>query len=239
MRKTTKILAWLMAALMLMFIVPSATAIPSGNWVLKFEDNFNSLDAAKWKTNWYGEGHTMNKVANYSRNVSVANGNLQLKLEGYNSGALVHTDFTGGARVNVGDYTEARIMFPTSPDGRCANWPAWWANTLAKDKWPSQGEHDIAEVLSGKLTVNYHSPSGSHNQGSVSGSWCGSWHTYGLHRKSGSADVYWDGKLVKSYKTDDGGKPEMLILNMGRGGSSNTVYGASLLVDYVRIWRKG
>jgi hypothetical protein len=47
--------------------------------------------------------------------------------------------------------------------------------------------------------------------------------------------VYWDGVKVKSYTTDDSGRPEILILNMGIH-SSNTVIGASLKVDYVRAY---
>jgi hypothetical protein len=216
---------------------PSASGVPvAGNWTLAFGDEFNgtAVDTSKWRTNWYAEGGVMNKVGTYARNATVANGELSLKLESTSAGALIHTDFSGGYKLPVGSYVEARAFFPTS-GSVCANWPAWWANPTAADKWPSSGEHDIAEVLSGQLTVNYHSPSGAHNQGAVPGTWCGAYHTYGLHRKAGSADVYWDGVKVKSYSTDDSGKPEILILNMGIH-SSNTVIGASLKVDYVRAY---
>ncbi|MBL8103441.1 MAG: carboxypeptidase regulatory-like domain-containing protein, partial [Anaerolineales bacterium] len=58
-------------------------------------------------------------------------------------------------------------------------------------------------------------------------------------RQANKADVYWDGKLVKSYTTDDNGKGEDLILNIGAG--SYPMYGAAgaMQVDYVRVWKGG
>ena len=58
-----------------------------------------------------------------------------------------------------------------------------------------------------------------------------------MHRKAASADIYWDGKLVKSYSTDDNNSAESLLLNIGVH-SSNTVIGSAgaLRVDYVRAW---
>ena len=135
-------------------------------------------------------------------------------------------------QLKVGDYAEAEIDFAGSGT-TIDNWPAWWASG---PNWPAAGENDIAEGL-GTLTVNYHSPSGAHNQGTVPGTWAGSFHTYGIYRIATKSYVYWDGKLVKSYSTNDNGKPENLILTMG---AANTLaYGTSgrMLVDYVRVWK--
>ena len=129
---------------------------------------------------------------------------------------------------------EARIWFPG--DGvHCYNWPAWWTTGQS---WPTNGEHDIAEVLRGNMTVNYHSSSGSHNQGAVPGYWCGGFHTYAVHRKVGSADVYYDGVRVKSYPTDDGNAPHYLVINVGVSNKRYPAYGAAsqIRVDYVRAW---
>ena len=124
-----------------------------------------------------------------------------------------------------------RECFFPAVSGRCYNWPAWWASG---PRWPAAGEHDIAEVLSGSLTVDYHSTSRSSQ--SRGGSW---WcvRSSGVHRKAASTDIYWDGKLVKSYSTDDNNSAESLLLNMGVH-SSNTVSGSAgaLRVDYVRAW---
>ena len=214
-----------------------------GEWEVAFSDDFagTSLDESKWQPYWYVDGSEMNKVGTYERNVAVSNGELRLTLESSSAGALVHTDFTGGYRFPVGSYVEARIWFPGNTDGSEAyNWPAWWVSATASDGWPSSGEHDIAEVLNvsgqGKVTVNYHSPSGAHNQGAVPGNWASGWHTFGLHRKASSADVYYDGQLVKTYPTDDTGAAEILILNHGKHDSIAPVFGEVLRVDYVRAW---
>jgi hypothetical protein len=224
---------------------PVPAGVP-GSWRISFQDEFSgtALDLTQWDGVWFNEGGGMNNVGTYSRNVSVANGEVRLQLSSSSEGALIHTAGGDGGEAGryglpVGSVTEARIWFPGNGD-QLFNWPAWWANDTydGVSGQPVSGEHDIAEVLSsGDLTVNYHSPSGAHNQGSVAGYWGDAWHTYALHRKANSADVYWDGRLVKSYPTDDAGQPIDLILNVG-SGKGPTVTGAAgaLRVDYVRAW---
>jgi beta-glucanase (GH16 family) len=133
----------------------------------------------------------------------------------------------------VGGYTEARVNFPGSGTA-IDNWPAWWTSGPG---WPAGGEHDIAEGL-GKLTVTYHSPSGSHGQGSPAGTWSNAFHVYGLYRQATSAKVYYDGLEVASYSTDDNGAPESLLVDV-MDGYGQAVYGAGsqVLVDYIRAWQ--
>lgn len=218
-----------------------------GTWDLAFGDEFSgtALDLTKWRANWFEEGGSMNNVGTHAANVTVANGEARLALTSSTSGALIHTG--GGYKsgeptryaLPVGGVAEARVWFPGNGSA-IYNWPAFWANDSydGVSGQPVNGEHDIAEVLgSGQLTVNYHSPTGAHNQGSVPGYWGNAWHTYAVHRKATSADVYWDGKLVKSYRTDDGGQPSELIFNVG-SGKGPTMAGSTgaLRIDYVRAW---
>jgi beta-glucanase (GH16 family) len=182
----------------------------------------------------------MNNVQNMAANVSVANGNLVLTLASSTSGAGVSSAPYNGAGANgyllqVGDYAEARVYFPGSSADGVYNWPAWWASG---PRWPAAGEHDVAEGLYGDLTVNYHSPSGAHNQGEVPGVWFNEFHTYGVLRMADKAKVYWDGVLVKSYTTDDNGEGGALLLNVGKSGSRAAVTGPAgqVKVDYVRAW---
>lgn len=226
--------------------VEGATPMPlgvAGNWTLAFRDEFDgpALDTTKWSPSWFGGG-TMNKVATPASNVSIVDGKLLLKLSDYSNGALVNTNPSDKAKPGftmTTGYVEAKILFPgtgwaTGTDG-CYNWPAFWTDGQS---WPTNGENDIAEVLSGKMTVNYHSGSGSHNQGVVPGAWCGAYHVYGMHRMANSVDVYFDGVKVKSYPTDDGNAPQYIILNVGRSGT-NPVYGdaSTVKVEYVRAWK--
>lgn len=221
-------------------IPPSGDPIPAGipgNWQISFQDEFegNSLDTSKWESTWFGEGTVMNNVGTYSSNVSVSDGSLKLQLSSNSRGALIHTGYKPGHyQLPVGSVAEARIYFPGNGT-TIYNWPAWWANST--NDYPTSGEHDIAEGLE-ELTVNYHSPSGSHNQGVVPGIWSNNYHTYAVHRLANSAKVYWDGNLVKSYPTDDDGAPIDLILNVGTG-QGPTVLGqnGAMRVDYVRAWQ--
>jgi len=147
---------------------------PSGSWTNTFDEEFNgaAVDTTKWMPNWYGEGGVMNDVGTYAANVSEGGGHLTLTLAGPNPGALIGSDVPGGHKVAVGEYVEASVLFPgngTSID----NWPAWWTSG---PNWPAAGEHDIAEGL-GSLTVNYHSPSGPHNQGTIPGNWSNAYHS--------------------------------------------------------------
>jgi hypothetical protein len=210
----------------------------TGNWDLKFQDEFhlNFLDTNKW----FVIPWNTNNVTSSPDNLSVSDGILSLTLASPTSGATIDTapwdhNGTGAYALPVGGYAEARVYFPGSATEDIYNWPAWW---ISGDDWPAAGEHDIAEGLGGDLTVNYHSPTGAHNQGAVPGTWGNAFHVYGVHRKATSADVYWDGVKVKTYSTDDNGGGQALILSVGAPGSRTPVTGTAsqVKVDYVRAW---
>jgi hypothetical protein len=216
------------------------TGVP-GVWKIAFDDEFDgsTLDTSKWSSSWYNGG-SMNNVATSAANVTVANGEAKLILSDANTGALIHTDYSAGRyQLPVGGVVEARVSFPGNGGTEDVyNWPAWWASGPS---WPGAGEHDIAEGLGGELTVNYHGTSNTQNYGSPAGTWGSGFHTYTLYRKATSADVYWDGQLVKSYPTGDNGAGEELILNAGKSGSRTPVLGdaGAVRVDYVRAWVAG
>jgi beta-glucanase (GH16 family) len=85
------------------------------------------------------------------------------------------------------------------------------------------------------MSSNYHSNSGANNY-MISGTWTNAFHTYAVDRENGTNTIYFDGKVIRSYGTDDGGAPEYLIFN--QGGSGSTGSAAQVKVDWVRVWKK-
>lgn len=201
------------------------------SYKLVFDDEFNgtSLDTSKWTAT---SGWNIANQVSSPANVSVGGGDMTLTLASASSGSAVDSNYNTFS-VPVGAYVEARVYF-SGNGSQLYNWPAWW---LSGPNWPDAGEHDIAEVLGGRLTVNYHSPSGAHNQGAVPGYWGDAFHVFGIMRNATSADVYWDGNLVASYPTDDNGAGEQMIFDMG-SGQGPAAYGATgqLKVDYVHVY---
>jgi hypothetical protein len=211
-----------------------------GSWELQFRDEFDgtSLNLNKWdpQEGWNNSGVTVK-----ASNVRVSGGNVILTLQpDGTSGAIVSTLWDDPAgpeayQFPVGDYVEFRAYFPGDDAGdKIYNWPAVW--TSGPD-WPNAGEHDVAEGL-GTLTVNYHGATNSANYGTIPGDWNNAFHTYGVHRKATSADVYWDGVKVKSYPTGDNGLPHSVIVLLGKSGSRTPVTGVAgeVKVDYIRAW---
>lgn len=226
---------------------PSASAQPngvSGNWSLKFDDEFNGTSLG---TNWnaFNGGGIYNNVYMYSSNVSEGNGVMGVKLaSNTNGGFACTTNVAGDCQVTpstgwalpVGGFAEARINFPGSGT-TIYNWPAFWACQMQAGRCNnSAGEIDIAEGL-GTLTVNYHSPTANTGYGTVPGTWAGGFHTYGVYRASNHTDlVYYDGALVKTVTTSDNGGPEDLILEASEASGRTQQIPSAIQVDYVRGW---
>ena len=223
----------------------------SGKLTLMFDDEFagTSLDTTKWAPYWFNPvcnnpaTQGKNNVCASPANVSVSNGKLILTLSSQQSGALVSTNPLGGAKPGYQFTTgvvEARIFFPGGAKG-CYNWPAWWTDG---QHWPDDGENDIAEILNGQITFNYHSlpsklsSSGAQNFGPIPNAKCGSWHTYTLNRQKGYGEVYFDGSFVRRYTTNDGENAQYLLLNVGLD-SSRVMTGSAgaVSVDWVRAWQ--
>jgi beta-glucanase (GH16 family) len=197
-----------------------------------FDDEFNgtSLNKTAWVDH---SGYTdQNNVTDSSSNLSVANGDLTLRLASATSGETIETNT---AALNVGDYAEARIDFSGSGTG-IYNWPAFWA---AGPGWPASGEQDVFEGL-GSATVNYHyAVNGNNTQAGpfdIPGTWSNGFHTYGVYRGTNYCDVYWDGKLVKTYSTHDNADPEYLILEIGAANTLSFGVEGQMVVDYTRLW---
>lgn len=213
-----------------------------GSWHLVFDDDFDTLNTAFWTPYWFNDCNpksVMNNVKTCSSNVKVANGEAVLQLSDAESGALLSTNPKDAVPGHSGfefthGFVEARIYFPGTCSTRIPNWPAWWT---VGQQFPHTGETDIAEALAGDMWSVYHSAAGSKKRTS-SACWAGAYHTYGLHRKAGANDIYYDGRRVHSYATSDGNSPHYLLLNVGVSAGSQVLgERGSVRVDYVRVWQ--
>jgi hypothetical protein len=213
-----------------------------GSWHLVLDDEFDILNAALWTPYWFNDCNpksVMNNVKTCSSNVRVANGEASLQLSDAESGGLISTNPKDGVPGHTGfefstGYVEARISFPGPCISGIHNWPAWWT---VGQRYPHTGEIDIAEAIAGDMESVYHSAGGSKSR-QIYGCWSGGYHTYGLHRKAGVNDIYYDGKLVHSYATSDGNSPQYLILNVGIAADPGVFRDpGSMRVDYVRAWQ--
>ncbi len=197
-------------------------------WRLVFDSEFNgsSLNRGVW--NAHNGWDNQNGVTDQRANVTLSHGHALLMLSSPTVGAEISTRHFG---LSVGEYAQARIKFAGS-GSTIYNWPAWWTSG---PNWPQGGENDIAEGF-GNLTVNYHSPMVTELTGPVPGNWGGAFHTYGLYRGRNFAQVFWDGRLVRTYRTADDGQPQTLLFTVGAGNSLRIGRAGALVVDYVRVW---
>jgi beta-glucanase (GH16 family) len=212
-----------------------------------FRDEFNgtALDLSKWQPNWLGRDNTtITKPVNSAELSCYSPAQVRVPGDGYlhlravqqqcrgNDGrtyayasGLVQTfssfRFTNGR-------LEARVYVPGTD--AIANWPAVWTNGTGT--WPSTGESDVMEGLSGKACYHYHSPSGGPGA-CASGTHTG-WHRYAEEVRNGVTTYYYDGVKVGSVRSMNA--QHYLILNYGVGGWGGPISTPSeMLVDWVRV----
>ena len=217
-----------------------------GRWTSVFDDEFNgdSLDTADWSTGWLAPGITepvgpTERECYDPAQVSVSGGYLHLaavrrteecggRSHPYASG-MVNTDglheFTQGA-------FEARIYLPAAPDGGVADWPAFWTDG---QNWPTDGEMDVMEGLSGLTCFHYHSSAGAPGACADTGP---GWHTFGAEWEGDTVTYYYDGRDVGSTRTSGTDAPQYLVLNNAVGAVGGVNQADDMLVDYVRVWKR-
>jgi Glycosyl hydrolases family 16 len=218
-----------------------------GSWRVIFDDEFSatSLDTSKWSTGWFGSGITQ-AVNSYETDcydpnqVTQSGGELDLTLiaksetcagttQPYASG-IVTTN--GKFQFTYGFY-EARVWLAAANSGQIANWPAIWADGQA---WPTDGELDVFEGLSGQACWHFHNPSGGPG-GCTAGSFTGAWHTFAADWEPGTVTYYYDGHATGTVNTGTISAPMYLILNNATSTASPTTTPAAMRIDYVRVWQ--
>lgn len=221
----------------------------TAGWNTIFSDEFNlaTLDGTKWTPGWFGTGITgpvnSAETACYdSAQVGQpGDGNLHLHLIAQQNicsgstrpytGSLVSSN--GKFQYTYG-YVEFRAFLPAASAGVMANWPAVWSDGQS---WPTDGENDTMEGLSGKAC--YHFPTAPGNPGGCAAGDFTGWHTFGSDWEPGSVTYYYDGVQVGQITTGITSSPQYLILDNSQGTYGGpTAVPSDMLVDYVRVWQK-
>jgi beta-glucanase (GH16 family) len=239
---------------------PERTAFPvqptgvRGDWKLIFDDEFNgtSLGTARWSTGWYGSGITppvdsTEEDCYDPAQVTEGGGTLDLTLiqksedcgisDPVYATGLVSTQgkfsFTYG-------FIETRVWLPAvaGDPGEVANWPGVWADG---QRWPADGEIDIAEGIDGGVCAHFHGPANPQGVGADGGTGCpegnyaGGWHTFAADWEPGIVTYYYDGVDIGSVTSGITSAPMFLILDYAARSPYQAP--ATMKVDYVRVWQ--
>jgi beta-glucanase (GH16 family) len=223
-------------------------------------------DASKWSYDIGGSGWGNSEAQYYTgsklKNSEVKGGYLHINavkedFEGkkYTSARLVTR--------TKGDWTYGRVEVKAKlPDG-IGMWPAIWMlpTDWAYGGWPESGEIDIMEnlgyipyyVAATVQTKSYNFIQGTHKTAITMVPDCYSeFHKYILEWESGEIRIYVDSQLYLTYKNQGTGFEEWpfdkqfhLILNVAVGGTfggaqgiDDSIFPRSMVVDYVRVYKK-
>ncbi len=202
------------------------------------------------------------------QNLHVKNGNLEMIAlkETYTGADGVTRDYTS-ARLDTKskfDQTygrfEARIKIPSGQ----GVWPAFWmlGNDIDKVGWPACGEIDIMENIGREPAIAHgtiHGPGYSGEKGLgapyalTSGRFADDYHVYAVEWEPNQIRFYVDDRLYSTRTPADlppgsiwvYDHPFYLILDFAIGGGwpgdpdGATVFPQTMLVDYVRVYKKG
>lgn len=236
---------------------PAPLGIP-GNWtqVANWQFTGNSLPA-DWRTGWFGSGVTAG-VGGTSENDCYTPSNVTFPGDGTMhlnitatastcdgqtkpySAAMVTTNPSDGRTGPGFTYTygvlEAKVYIPAYGNGtQIADWPAVWTDGQS---WPTDGEDDIFEGLSGSACFHFHDPLGAF--GGCDTSITPGWHTFASDWQPGSVTYYYDGVEVGRVATGVTSAPMYIIISNGVGYSTTPLTQPdSMQVAYVRVWQQG
>jgi beta-glucanase (GH16 family) len=238
------------------FNSPNGTAVDSSKWVSESGGN-------GWG-NQELEYYTTRTVNAYQQD-----GNLVIKAlaEKYTGSDGVSREYTSARLKTLGKFSqkygrfEARIKIPYGQ----GIWPAFWmmGDDIEKKGWPKGGEIDIMENIGkepGIVHGTIHGPGYSGADG-IGGPFelpagqrfADDFHIYAVEWEAKKIDFYVDDHLYKTITPADLPKgtkwaykhPFFVLLNVAVGGGwpgnpdASTTFPQTMLVDYVRVYRRG
>lgn len=242
--------------------VPPAAASPgvpsAATWQLVWSDEFdsNAVNTSNWNFETGGGGWGNNEQEYYqANNATNADGNLVITVKKETVQNNLYTSArmtTQGKKEFTYGKIEARIKIPSAQ----GLWPAFWMlganiNTV---NWPACGETDIMEHINTDSLIygTIHWDNNGHAQygGNVATA-PADYHIYSIEWDSAAIRWYVDGNKYQEANilnningTDEFHKPFFIILNYAIGGNwpgqivDDSKLPASMLVDYVRVYKK-
>lgn len=235
---------------------------------LVWEDEFTgtALNMDNWNYDTGSNGWGNNELQNYTSgdNLSISDGKLIITAKKLNENTEVGS-YTSSRIKSFGnrEFKYGRVEFKAKlPLGRGV-WPALWmlGDDFYSAGWPACGEIDIMEYVGYQPNTVFcavHTPSGYGNNGvggSLSVPTCEeAFHLYGIIWTDKRIDFYVDSpeQIVYSYapatlnaSTWPFDKEAFLIINLAIGGNwggaqgiDNTIFPATLELDYVKVYQE-
>jgi len=242
---------------------PQPSWAPNGSFTQTFDDEFNgtSINAGKWDTTWWvnpGNGNGISWSNNTfmtacyaaSHDSEPGDGYMHMLLDATPNNCGSGRSYTGAILDSHNHFSqqsyeaEARVYLPCNSSGQVYGWPGWWTidNTWTGEidhvegGWPAAPNGGTASHL------EYSDAGGFQNPGWQSSSaYCG-WHNLGAawSTSAKTVTVYWDGVQTFTHAFPVGtGNPEYLIFDyqMASQAIAPPAGGATMLVDWVRVWQ--
>jgi beta-glucanase (GH16 family) len=231
-----------------------------------WEDNFSangSPDPAKWSYDVGGSGWGNNELQYYTNtgNASINNGILSIVAKKENNSGMEYTSARMVTK-GKGDFLYGRIEVRAKlPSGR-GTWPAIWM--LSTDgqygTWPASGEIDIMEHVGydpNKVHSSVHTTAFNHTRNTQKSASkiipdaTDAFHIYRIDWTPYAIRSFIDGEMYFEFINQGTGftvwpfdKKQHLLLNIAVGGNwggvqgvDNTVFPATMQVDYVKVYK--
>jgi hypothetical protein len=130
---------------------------------------------------------------------------------------------------------EARFWVQAGPDGKIANWPAFW---LTGASWPVDGEIDAFEGLGGEDAATFHYGTTNLTHTKADNALKPGWVTVGVVWEPGMLAIYYNGqKFVEWDGSEITSSPLSVAFDMTTGSYGDTTGQPSTMkVSYLRYW---
>jgi beta-glucanase (GH16 family) len=232
-------------------------------WAEEF-DTPGAPDASNWTYDIGGGGWGNSELQYYTSNasnVSIANGMLTITARKESQGGMNYTS-TRMVSKNKGDFLYGRVVVRAKLPAGKGTWPAIWMlpTDWSYGNWPASGEIDIMEHVGydpNNVHFSVHTQAYNHSIGTQKTSTkniptaIADFHNYRLDWTPYAVRGFYDDVQIFQFVNDGKGyttwpfdKRFHLLLNLAVGGTwggaqgvDESAFPASMVVDYVRVYK--